>query len=146
MIKSLLALILSACFFLAFAQKRDTSVYYVTKSGKLVSTKDSADYIAMILPPDTSIDKNLSIIKEYYKNGKIRLIGNATITSLKFQGSVVSFFPNGRKMSIKNYDTGSPGGDLIEYYPNGKFYNKKSYTDELIESDRELLYKECNDS
>ncbi|WP_259069578.1 TonB family protein [Mucilaginibacter sp. X4EP1] len=142
MIKSLLTLILSACFFLSFAQKKDTSVYYVAKSGKMVSTRDSADYFLLVLP----MDDKLSTIKEYYKNGAIKLIGNATITGLKFQGAVISFFPNGHKMSIKNYDTGSPTGDLIEYYPNGKFYNKKSYTDEIIESDRELLYKDCNDS
>jgi TonB family protein len=146
MIKSLLTLILSLSFFLAFAQKKDTAVYYLTKSNKIVSTKDSADYFVVVLPPDTNTDKNLSIIKEYYKNGKIRLIGNATTSGLKFQGPVISFFPNGRKMSIINYDTGSPAGNLMEYYPNGKFYNRKIYTDELIKSDRELLYKECKDS
>jgi len=145
MIKLLFTLILSACFFLAFAQKRDTSVYYVTKSGKLVSTKDSADFIAMILPPDTSIDKNLSIMKEYYKSGKLRLVGTINSENFKFQGRAISFFPNGHKMNLKNFDNGRLMGDVIEYYPNGKLYNVKTIVAPGTKSER-LQLNECRDS
>jgi TonB family protein len=145
MIKSLLTLILSACFFLAFAQKKDTVVYYLTKSNKIVSTKDSADYFAMILPHDTSIDKNLSIIKEYYKNGKIRLIGTLDSKSFKFQGPAMSFFPNGHKMNVKSFGNGQLMGDVIEYYPNGKLYNVKTIVDPGTKNER-LQLNECRDS
>jgi TonB family protein len=144
MIKYFLALVLSILFLnIAFAQKRDTSVYYLKNSGKAVSSKDSADFFLVILQPDVSVDKNLFIVKEYYKNGKVRLIGNSRNDdlNLKFQGSQITFFPNGRKMRISNFEDGEPVGDVIEYYPNGKLYNIKSYL-----PDKSVLLTQCNDS
>ena len=130
----------------ASAQK-DTSVYYLKNTGKVVSTKDSADFFLVILPPDTSVDKNLFIVKEFYRNGKIRLMGNSTTNnlSLKFQGPQITYFPNGHKMRVKNFENGEPLGDETEYYPNGKFYNKKSYTKTVTE-ETQLLLKDCSDS
>jgi hypothetical protein len=145
MIKLLLTLILSACFFLAFAQKKDTSVYYLTKSNKIVSTKDSADYFVVVLPPDTNTDKNLSTIKEYYKDGKIRLIGTINSKDFKFQGPAIAFFPNGHKMNVKNFDNGQIMCDVIEYYPNGKLYDIKTIVAPGTKSER-LQLNECRDS
>ncbi len=126
MLKTLTTALL--CFFLsmAFAQKKDTIVYYLNKSNKIVSSKDSAEYFAVILPPDTSADKNLSVIREYYKNGKIKLLGKVNSQSFKFQGPAISYFINGHKMNIKNYDDGLLVGDVVEYYPNGKLYDIKN--------------------
>ncbi|MCR8556316.1 hypothetical protein KXD93_01605 [Mucilaginibacter sp. BJC16-A38] len=42
-------------------------IYYLKNSGKLVASKDSADYSMVVLPPDTSVDKNLYLVREYYK-------------------------------------------------------------------------------
>ena len=126
----------------AFAQK-DTAVYYLKASGKLVSTKDSADYFVVILPPDTSIDKNLFIVKEFYSNGQKRLFGNSTTNTLnlEFQGSQIVFFPNGHRLRISNYVDGRPSGDVTEYYPNGKLYNTQTIT-----SDKHVLLNGCRDS
>ncbi len=46
----------------AFAQK-DTAVYYLKNSGVIVSTKDSADFFLVHLPPDSIVDTNLFVIK-----------------------------------------------------------------------------------
>lgn len=119
--------------------------YFLTNSGKIVSAKDSAEYFLQIFPPDTSMDKNLFVVKEFYSNGKIKLIGNANMQSLKFEGRAVSFFPNGHKMNIKEYENGQLIGDIIEFYPNGRFYNKKSYAKTVTE-ETELLLKDCSDS
>ena len=126
----------------AFAQK-DTSVYYLKNSGKAVSSKDSADFFLVILPPDISVDKNLFIVKEYYKNGKVRLMGNSRTNglNLKFEGAQICFFPNGHKMRISSYNNGVPVGDVLEYYANGKLYSIKSYT-----NDQKVFLKQCNDS
>jgi TonB family protein len=131
----------------AFAQKKDTSVYYLKNSGKVVSSKDSADYFLVILPPDTSVDKNLFVVKEYYKNGKIRLMGNSRTNDLdlKFEGSQISFFPNGHRMKICSYDNGVPVDAMTEYYPNGKFYDKKLYIKTVTE-ETDLVLKDCSDS
>ncbi len=144
MLKPIFLLTICSLFCLeVFAQKRDTSVYYLKNSGKVVSSKDSADFFLVILPPDTNVDKNLFIVKEYYKNGKIGLMGNSITNTLnlKFQGSQITFFPNGRKMRISNFEDGGPVGDVIEYYPNGKLYNIKSYL-----TDKSILLTQCNDS
>jgi TonB family protein len=142
-IKATYLLIISSLFFqTAFAQK-DTALYYLKNSGALVSTKDSADYFLVILPPDTSVDKNLFIVKEFYITGKIRLVGNSMTNNLdlKFQGSVVVFFPNGHRKRISSYEKGAPFGDEIEYYPNGKLYSIKNYS-----LAGKVILTQCNDS
>jgi hypothetical protein len=85
--------ILSAILLLNTALAQNAvKTYFLAKSGKIVSTKDSAEYLLQILPPDTSVDKNLVIVKEFNKDGRIRLIGNADPNELKFEGTVVTFF------------------------------------------------------
>jgi TonB family protein len=145
MVKSIFIFILSLLFVkAALAQKRDTAVYYLKSTGIVVSTKDSADFFLIILPPDTSVDKKLFIVKEFYPDGKIRLVGNSStriLETLKFHGSQITFFPNGRKMRIKNFKNGEPIGDAVEYYPDGRLYNIKTYTNDKI-----FFLKQCNDS
>lgn len=145
MLKTLSTVLL--CFFvsMAFAQKKDTIVYYLSKSNKIVSVKDSAEYSAILLPPDTNVDKNLSVVREYYRNGEIKLLGKVNSQSLKFQGPVISYFINGHKINVKNYDNGLPVGNIVEYYPNGKLYDMKSIIDHVTKG-AEFLLKDCRDS
>jgi TonB family protein len=133
----------------ALAQKKsDTAVYYLTNAGKVVSKKEDADLFLFILPPDTTVDKKLYIVQEYYSNGKPALIGNSLtdeLDDLKFQGAQITFFPNGHKAIIKNYDDGQLVGDVMSYYPNGKLYNIKTYTKTVTE-ETDLKLKSCSDS
>ena len=148
MIKFLVVFITSSVVIInAASAQKDTSLYYLTNAGRVVSTKDSADFFLFILPPDTSVDKNLFVVKEYYSNGKIRVIGGSLTNdlNLKFQGPQVTFFPNGHKMSIRNFNNGELTGDILEFYPNGHFYNKKSY-EKTVKEETELLLKDCSDS
>jgi TonB family protein len=144
MLKPALIIVLSL-FILktAFAQKKDTVVYYLNDTGRPVESKANADYFLIILPPDTSVDKNLFIVKEYYKNGKIRLIGNSKTNdlNLQFEGSQIAFFPNGHKMRITNFKDGESLGDIIEYYPNGKLYNVTTRINA-----QKVILKQCNDT
>ena len=141
-------LLVFICFALnqVYAQK-DTVVYFLNSSGQHVRTKDSADMIVFILPPDTAVDKQLSIVRGYYRNGKIRMIAGSLTHSLplKLQGYFMEYFPNGQKMQMRNFNNGFPVGDVIQYYPNGRFYNKKSYSDEISEK-QDLLCEDCSDS
>jgi len=126
--------------------QRDTSFYYLKNSGKVVQTKDSADYLLLIVPPDTSINKDLFILKAYYLNGKPRFVGGSLSSSvLKFQGNFINYFPNGHRMSLRAYNNGMLTGDAIEYYPNGKFYCKQSYVKVGANGNQQLL-KDCSDS
>jgi hypothetical protein len=83
----------------AFAQK-DSVVYYLKESGALSSNKDSADYKLVILPPDVTVDKNLSIIKGYYSDGKLKFTATSLTPDLPLtlQGSFTEFYPNGSQM------------------------------------------------
>jgi len=141
--KYILSVILTLPVFIAFAQK-DTAVYYLKNSGRVVPTKDSADFFLVILPPDTSFDSKLFVVKEFYTNGKLKLIGGSTgnsLENLKFQGPYMAFYPNGHKMLIRNYEKGLPVADEIEYYPNGKLYHVRSYAD-----GGKIILKQFNDS
>lgn len=60
--------------------------------------------------------------------------------ALKFEGSQITFFPNGHRMRIANFKNGIPIGDVIEYYPNGKLYNIRNY------NKKEQFLKQYNDS
>jgi TonB family protein len=96
------------------------------------------------MPPDPNVDKNLFIVKEFYPNGKLGLVGSSSTNSLnnlKFQGTQITFYLNGHKKAIRNFNNGYPVGDVIEYYPNGKLYDIKTYT-----KNKTLYLKQCNDS
>ncbi len=123
--------------------KPDTVLYYLNSEGRAVNTKDSAAYFLLILPPDTSTDKQLFRVKEYYKNGKIRMIGNSSTNNLnlKYQGPQVTYFLNGHKLRIANYANGALAGDEVQYYPNGKFYCSKTYV-----KDKPPFFDEYKDS
>ena len=97
---------------ISFAQKADTIAYFVKNSGKVVSVKDSADYIMFVIPPDTSVDKNLYLIKGYYpSSGKIMFVtGSKSPSEIIYQGSYISFYPNGRRHTIELFDDGKNTG------------------------------------
>jgi TonB family protein len=141
--KRILALVF--CLFLfteAFAQKGGL-IYYLKNSGKLVSTKDSADYSMVVLPPDTSVDKKLYVVYEYYPNGKVKLVTNSKTNdiNLQYEGRYIGYFPNGRKKSTGRFENGNPIGHEVEYYPNGKIYIIKNYL-----PDGKAFFGDCRDS
>ena len=139
-------ILFSFVFQATFGQKRDTSVYYLKNSGKVVSTKDSADYMLMILPPDTSINKDLFVLKAYYFTGKPKFIGGSTSNSiLNFQGNFMSFFPNGHKKSAGAYDNSEVVGDMVKYYPGGSFYSRQNFAKTNI-GVANVLLADCSDS
>jgi len=144
MMKKIGLIILCTCFcYIAIAQKPDTTVYYLTKDGNFVPKISDADYLLLVLPPDTNVDKHLYVLQEYYKNGKMRMMGYSKTKTmdLKPEGSQISYFPNGHRMAISTYENGEPVGDVAEYYPNGKLYNVRSFK----KGERTIL-KQCFDS
>ncbi len=138
----------------AFAQNRDTAIYFIKKSGYLQKNAQGADFMITILPPDTSVNKNLYMVNTYYPSGKIRYISSATSKKLQpidpkspgyvkplLQGQFISFFQNGHKMQIANYENGDLSGDETDYYPNGKIYCTKTHI-----NDKKTIFNSCLDS
>lgn len=127
----------------AFAQKKDTLVYYLDNSAKEVSNKADADVILMISPPDPTVNKNLFIVKGYYPNGKIKLLGSSTTPALplNLHGVYYTFYPNGHKSRMQTFENGKLVGNIVEYYPNGEIYTVKTYIE-----NGPPLFQECRDS
>ena len=61
----LIALVSVLLVNISYAQKKDSSVYYLNKKGAVVASKNDADYTMVFLQPDSAVDKTLYIIKGY---------------------------------------------------------------------------------
>jgi antitoxin component YwqK of YwqJK toxin-antitoxin module len=127
------------------AQESDTTITYFKHAGVIVTTVDSAEYIRLII---RQRGQTLLDVNEYYTNGKPKLIGKTNpdpdrffLNLLSLQGSCITFFPNGHRKSIDNYDKGNKTGECVEYYPTGKIYCIKKYYDLP-----EPVYLTCYDS
>ncbi|MCO5947715.1 TonB family protein [Mucilaginibacter flavidus] len=142
MTKPIISLILTLVLYLPSYAQQSGLIYYLKNNGTLVSAKDSADYSMVVFPPDTSADKNLYLVREYYKDGKLKLVTTSKTNdlNLKYQGAYVSYFSSGRKMRIGTFDNGEPAGHEIEYFPNGQLYNTKDYS-----TDKKVLLMTCKD-
>ncbi|HVW97590.1 MAG TPA: TonB family protein [Mucilaginibacter sp.] len=141
--KYLLTLLLVfSSFFIAHSQDRSL-IYYLKNTGQLVSTKDSADYWMIVSPPDSSADDHLYIVREYNKDGKIRLqtTSKTNDLNLTYDGKYIAYYPDGRKMRSGAYVNGKFSGPETEYYPNGNIYNIKDY-----QADGSVRFEEYRDS
>src|ERR1700742_3451276 len=98
----LLTLLCFICDETTFAQKKDTTFYYLKNSGKLVSTRDSAYYLIVVVPADS----NLYTVNGYLKTGRLIFATKSLNPGLKFkfQGQLVSFFSNGNKMIVSRFE------------------------------------------
>ncbi len=128
------------CFLVScqvFAQNQIT--YYIAKNGAMTNVPDSADHVRMVSDADS--DTGFYNIKEYYRNGKLKLVGKTSTTNGSIlQGQCVSFFPTGKRQQVANYKNNYLRGDVYNYYPNGKLYAIKTYID------FGFLMVACNDS
>ena len=128
----------------ALAQKADTSFFYKNNSGNVVSTKDSADYLMMIIKPDDYKEHSYTI-NEYYLSGKRKLSEKALLDPKRpndviLEGPCIEFYPTGHTKSITNYTSGYVNGDVFLYYPNGKIFANEKVAHRVI------LLVSCRDS
>jgi TonB family protein len=139
--KIILVLLLSSSLS-SWAQIKSVLEEYRTASGGWTENIAKADYVRFIEPPEKEAQDNLYTIKEYYLNGKIKLLAKSkTQFHYIFQGPYLEFFSSGHKKSIKNYENGKLTGSITEYYPNGKIYTIKEYNEQ-----DQLMLVECRDT
>ncbi len=109
----------------SLAQKKQ-NVYFVKNNGGYVDILDSADFIRVVVEPDSG--SILYNVTELYKSNKRKLIGkSSTIESPMFEGAIIEFFETGKRSAVKTYKIGEFIGDQYEYFPNGKPYIIKRY-------------------
>ncbi|HTK18090.1 MAG TPA: TonB family protein [Mucilaginibacter sp.] len=111
---------------------KETTISYikVINGGEtMAKSKDLADYYRVVSPPDTTVDKNLAIVTDYYRNGNPKMIGNAIIIDhqLLLTGSSIEYYENGKRKLIKKYTDGIQTGEFSQYYPNGQLYITAEY-------------------
>lgn len=144
--KSILLIFLSFMFTGGVYAQSGRIVYYFKNSGKLVASRDSADYSMVVSSPDTSVDKTLYIVYEYDKQGKIILATGSKTNdiNLRYEGAYITYFKNGHKMKVGRLNNGVSVGTETEYYPNGKLFHLKNYIDGS--GSNKVYLKECRDS
>ncbi|MBD1393752.1 energy transducer TonB [Mucilaginibacter glaciei] len=109
---------------LCCAQKQN--VYLLKNNGEMVNTKDSADFLRIVREPEEG--EGLYDVLDYYLDGKQKLIGKSSrVEPVKFEGTCLTFFKNGKRKSITNYHSGRLINELFEYFPNGKVHVVKKY-------------------
>ena len=126
MLKHILSLVLSLLLLqVVKAVNPDSLRVYFKNSGQKVTSKDSADYYRVILPPDTNVDKDLYRVYDYYFNGKPKSVATSFTQpiNLVLDGTSLDYFPNGKRKRTSQYKNGRLIGTVTNYYPNGKLYN-----------------------
>ena len=130
---------------------------------ELFPPKIAADFVRLVVSPDTSIDKDLYRIFDFYPNGNRKRTATSFTANgnLILDGTCIDFFPNGKRKSVISYSKGYPKGDLIRYYPNGQIYlalritpNLPYYSSSLFtgsywsinSSNSDIRLLECRDS
>ena len=111
-----------------YAQKKQ-NIYFL-KAERIVSSKDSADYIRIIQEPDSG-STNFLLFEYYLDNSKKRMGAVSKFESnLVFEGSVVSFYKTGKRKEVLVYENGLPTGNAYYYYPNGRLQKTLVYSKE----------------
>jgi antitoxin component YwqK of YwqJK toxin-antitoxin module len=74
-------------------------------------------------------------VKEYYKSGKLKLIGKTSkIIPIVLEGQSSTYYPSGTKQQLANYKSGKLDGDVYNYYPNGALYLYAQYVATKIDA------------
>ena len=141
--KKIFLLILGFLSFTAVYAQQNGLTYYMKNSGQRVMSKDSADYSIEVSPPDAA-DNKLYVVREYGKDGKLRLLtgSNTNDAKLVYQGHYTGYFPDGKIRSLGTYYAGLFVGRQMVYYPNGKLYCVIIYH----KNGDVASYNECRDS
>jgi TonB family protein len=129
--KSLSLLLCLIAFQIAKAVSADTLTVFLKKSGQIVKYKDSADYYRIVLPPDSTVDKDLYRVFDYYPNGKLKAVGTSLTLSadLVLDGTYIEYFMNGIRKRTAAFKKGRFNGIETKYYPNGKLYEIRNFKD-----------------
>lgn len=112
---------------ICFAQK-PVSVTYFKEGFRIVKTLDSADFIRVVLPPDSG--SKFYKLRDYYAaSKKIKFEGAIVRPNYTngYEGKCVLFYPDGNVKLRAYYHSGSIFGKAYAYYPDGKLSTVKDY-------------------
>ncbi|MBK0379027.1 energy transducer TonB [Mucilaginibacter segetis] len=113
--------------------------------GEIAVSKDSAQFIRLLITPHEKTNDMLTTVNDFFINGKQKLMAQTFKQSVYevengWNGSYIEYFDTGKRKCIKTYKSGKLIGESVIYYPNGKLYN------EIIYKDTVAYLKECRDT
>ena len=65
----------------AKGQKKDSTAFYMYNNGRMAESKELADFVRVLLPPEEGTDKSLIMVNDVFKDGKRKLIAYTYINS-----------------------------------------------------------------
>ena len=138
--KTLFTLILSLCVVFSFAQQKQNK-YYFDANDKLTAIKENVSYFRIIQEPGS--DSPFFILQEFYKDSITKRLGflSSFDPILKFEETLVSYFPNGKKSSVENYNNNKLVNMAYYYYHNGRIKEQRDYLDYLDLSLKTAFFK-----
>jgi len=132
---------------------QDTAMYFfrnIASGCRLVQTVDSADFIRVITPSESS--EKFVNVNEYFKNGKLKFKAIGIAESFRkskglvsYQGSCIDFFPSGKRRVIANFKDGQKDGLEYFYYPDGKLYLVINHKEIKQYASHESFIADCYD-
>jgi TonB family protein len=123
-------IIITFLYVTQFAKSQDTIKTYFDSNWDEVS-KEKATYYRVAAKGD----KKLWIVKDYYLNGQLQMVGNFQSKKLKNrEGHFTYYYENGLKDSEGDYLNGNRVGEWKWYFENGQISSKETYSNnELID-------------
>jgi len=92
--------------------------------GTHVNDPDSADFVRIVEKADSG--STMLIIREFYADGTRKSLANSvSLIPLQYEGSYISFHPNGKKKEMSKYHNGYLIDTTYNFYPNGRLYTAK---------------------
>ncbi len=93
------------------------------------TTSENYKYYRLI--KDYYSDKDLYLIKDYYKSGVLQMEGTSkTKDANSKEGEFIFYYENGNKKEVTNYIKSHPNGKSVEWYENGNKKLEGEYTED----------------
>lgn len=101
-------------------------LYHFKKDGQFVKLRDSADYLRIVKEPEAGSE--LYAVNEQYLDGTPKSTGlSSKIDPPTYEGQYISYYRNGKKKMVANYEKGKLVDTAYHYYPNGNLYTITGY-------------------
>ena len=138
--KSIFILIFSLAATFTFAQKKQNT-YYFDANDDITFIKEKVSYFRVIQEPGAG--SPYFIMQEFYNDNTIKRLGlvSSYEPNLKFEETLISYFPNGKKSSVENYKNNKLINFAYQYYHNGKIKEQRDYLDYLDVSLKDAFFK-----
>jgi TonB family protein len=140
MMKYLFIAIFTLISVFSFAQKKQNT-YYFDANDEITFIKEKVSYFRVIQEPGAG--SPYFKMQEFYNDNTTKRLGlvSSYEPNLKFEETLISYFPNGKKSLVENYKKNKLINFAYHYYHNGKIKEQRDYLDYLDVSLKDAFFK-----